>query len=88
MTTPINTPTNKRKYTPKQPSAAFKPPYKQGKKPWHTDLKDADLERMLEKLECIATDVESAVDVILERLGVEDIGGSTDEEEEGDLSLE
>ena len=39
-------------------------------KPWHTDLKDADLERMLEHLEGIANAVELAVDAICEKLGV------------------
>lgn len=77
MNTPINSPIPVRKYPVRKPSP-FKPP---PKKAWHIDLKDADLERMLEKLECISNDVESAVDAILDRLGVEEEDASTDEEE-------
>lgn len=87
MTTPVNTPIAPRKYPVRPPSAPFKPPYTKPK-PWHIDLKDADLERMLEKLECISNDVELAVEAILDHLGVEDSEGSDEEAEEGDLSLE
>lgn len=51
------------------------------RKPWHMDLKDADLERMLEKLEAIANDVELAVDAICERLGEQEDDEDTEEEE-------
>lgn len=61
-------------------------------KPWHTDLKDANMERMLEELDRIASAVELVQGVICEKLGVEldeDIDESDgDTEEYGNSSPE
>jgi len=67
-------------------SNAAKAPFK---KPWPI-IKDADLERLLEKLDRIIRDVEQVADAIADRLGVDltENGGDTEEdseEEEEDL---
>jgi hypothetical protein len=83
MSTPQTTPKLVRSNAFIKGKKAANPPYK---KPWPTPIKDADLERLLEKLECISNDVEWAVDAICERLGVTEEDVTSDEE--GDLSLE
>lgn len=79
MTTPQTTPKLVRSNAFIKPTKPNNPPYK---KPWSTGVRDADLERLLEKLECIANDVELAVDAICERLGVTEDDDSTDGDED------
>jgi len=52
------------------------------KKPWPI-LKDADLERLLERLDRIIRDVEQVADAIADRLGVDltENGGDTEEDD-------
>lgn len=70
-----------------QAKGPYKPPYQ--KKAWSTPVKDADMERLLERLDRIARDVESVADAICEKLGIdpatEDVsedGGDTEELED------
>lgn len=65
------------------PSKAAAAPFK---KPWPTTVKDADMERVLERLDRIIRDVEQVCDHIAERLGVDltESGGDTEEESSGD----
>jgi len=62
------------------PSKAAAAPFK---KPCHTavPIKDADLERLLEKLDLIIKDVERVADIVADRLGVDltENGGDTEE---------
>lgn len=62
-----------------KPSPAARAPYK---RPWPTStpLKDADLERILERLDRIGRDVEASCIRICERLGVA-LHGDTEEED-------
>jgi len=61
-------------------SKAAAAPYK---KPWPIPIKDADLERLLERLDRIIRDVEQVADIVAERLGVDltENGGDTEEDE-------
>jgi len=70
-------------------SNAAKAPFK---KPWSSGvpIKDADLERLLEKLDLIIKDVEQVADHIANRLGVElsEDGGDTEELEDSSSESE
>lgn len=69
------------------PTTAAKAPFK---KPWPIPVKDADLERLLERLDRIIRDVEQVADIIADRLGVDLTanGGDTEEEDsEEELDL-
>lgn len=56
------------------------------KKPWPIPIKDADLERLLERLDRILRDVEQVADIVADRLGVDltENGGDTEEEDSED----
>lgn len=74
----------------KAAAAPFKAPYK---KTWPIPIKDADLERLLERLDHIIRDVERVADIVATRLGVDltENGGDTEEddsEEEEDASVD
>lgn len=68
-------------------TSPFKPPTKQESqekasttKLWATDTKDADIERILERLDRIIKDAEQVMDAIVDRLGLDiDDGGDTEE---------
>jgi len=55
----------------KQAAAPFKPPYKKATANAWPTVRDADLERLLERLDHIIRDVEQVADHIAERLGID-----------------
>ena len=62
-------------YSKKQGYGGFK--NSRTHEPWHVDISDAGLERLLEHMDRLASAAEAAADVILAKLG-----GMDDEEED------